>query len=116
MRHIFTLLAMLAPGLALAQSPAPAAPPVAAPEAESVKHDQGAVKTIDVQRGVIICEMPDGPVTYEVGSAQLVDVDGKPQGAAPGSLKAGDKVKVTYEIIAAGPGRGAKASLIRIIK
>lgn len=117
MRHILTLVALLTPAAALAQAPAaPAAAPVAYPESEATKHDQGTVKSVDVQRGLLICDLPDGSVTYQVGSAQLLDAEGKPQGAAPGSLKAGDRVKITYEIIPSGPERGAKASVIRLMK
>ncbi|MBS2026836.1 MAG: hypothetical protein JST54_02935 [Deltaproteobacteria bacterium] len=128
MRRLVFALIVLAPGLALAQgaaagTPAPApvpapapAPAVPAPVADGdVKHDQGTVRTIDAQRGTAIVDCPNGPVTYDVSSAQLIDANGNAAGVAATGLKTGDKVRVTY-VITLQIGRGAKASEVRILK
>lgn len=109
MRRTLFAVCLLVPGLALAQ--APAAPPAAPAESPDAKHDQGTVRTVDTQKGLLIADLPDGPVTYDVSRAQLLDVDGKPQGSAVTGLKTGDKVRITYVI-----ENGAKVSEIRIVK
>jgi len=130
-RFVFALVVIL-PGLAFAQgateatpAPAPVPAPVPAPAATApatapladgdVKHDVGTVRTVDAQRGMAIVDCSNGPVTYDVSSAQLIDADGKAAGVATTGLKTGDKVRVTY-VITLQIGHGAKASEVRIVK
>jgi hypothetical protein len=125
LRLAFVFL-LLAPGAALAQDAsapqavAPSAAPAAAAEAPEVKHDQGTVRTIDAQRGTCIADMPDGPVTYDISQAQLIDLAGKPAGVATAGLKTGDKIRITYTVDASCPHapacRGAIASEVRRVK
>ena len=127
MRRLVFALIVLVPGLALAQGsaegtpapapvPAPATAPATAPVADGdVKHDQGTVRTIDAQRGTAIVDCPNGPVTYDVSSAQLIDAEGRAVGVATTGLKTGDKVRVTY-VITLQIAHGAKASEVRILK
>ena len=84
--------------------------PALAQQTADTKYDIGSVRTVDATRGVMICDMPDGQVTYDVSQAQVFDVEGKPQGAAA-SLHPGDKVRITYLI-----NNGAKVSEVRIWK
>lgn len=129
-RLLFAAL-LCAPALALGQdAPGPSTPPAttgqapvhrqAAAEGPEVKHDQGTVRTVDAQRGLIICDMPDGQVTYDVSQAQLLDADGKPAGVAASGLKTADKVRITYTIDTscehAPACKGALASEVRVLK
>lgn len=135
MRHLALAVILFAPAAAVAQdatsptAPAPAATaPAAAPvaptsgssEGSEVKHDQGTVRTVDAQRGTAIADMPDGPVTYDISQAQLIDAAGKPAGVATAGLKTGDKMRVTYTVddaCATKPAcRGALASEVRLVK
>ena len=115
MRRIAFAALLFAPLLARAQgapvaTPAPSA--TAAPaESDDIKHDQGTVRTVDAQRGLVICDLPDGPVTYDISAAQLIDAEGKAAGVAANGLKTGDKVRITYVV-----NNGAKASEVRILK
>jgi len=118
---------LFTPGAATAQeAAAPATAPASAPAtaasaaADEAKHDQGTVRTVDPQRGTCITDMADGPVTYDVSQAQLIDAAGKPAGVATAGLKPGDKVLITYSVdtsCAHAPAcRGAMASEVRLLK
>lgn len=80
------------------------------PKDQALKHDIGVVKAAESTRSVLIVDMPDGQVTFDVAAAQVIDADGKPAGTAT-SLKAGDKVRVDYVI-----NNGAKVSTIYLLK
>lgn len=101
------------------QDTAPAAA-AAAPEGSDVKHDQGTVRTVDAQRGTVIADLPDGPVTYDVSQAQLLDAEGKPAGVATQGLKTGDRIRITYKVDVscehAPACKGAIASEVRLMK
>lgn len=73
------------------------------------KVDTGTVRTVDPTHGVMICDMPDGQVTFDVNQAQVFDDAGKPLGAAS-ALHPGDKVRVFYLI-----NNGAKVSEVWVI-
>jgi hypothetical protein len=85
-------------------------PDTHAPITADTKFDIGTVRTIDAQHNLMVCDMPDGQVNYDVSGAQVFDAEGKPQGAAS-SLKPGDKVRVMYVI-----NHGAKASEVKLMK
>ena len=117
MRHLALLAVLTLPGIARAQTPPAAAPaaqqpaPASAGTSSDTKYDEGAVRKVDTARSLLICDMPDGPVTYDVSQAQLIDAQGKPAGAATQGLSAGQKIRITYVV-----GHGAQASEVRILK
>jgi hypothetical protein len=99
-----------------AQTTPPPNPPVWPPNrphsgsvAPDTKIDIGTVRTLDPAHGIMICDMPDGQVTYDVTAAQVFDEAGKPLGAAS-ALHPGDKVRVVYII-----GNGAKVSEVWVM-
>ena len=120
MRRLALLIALSLPAAAHAQAtpaaqPAPAAKTTPAAQAAQpsadAKYDEGTVRKLDTARSLLICDMPDGPVTYDVSQAQLVDAQGKAAGSATQGLSAGQKIRITYTV-----GHGAQASEVRILK
>ena len=110
---VATGLLMVVPVWSEAQQAPPAWPlnrPSSKTASTETKVDIGVIRTLDAGRSSMICDMPDGQVTYDVSQAQVFDVEGKPQGAAA-SLHPGDKVRITYVI-----NNGAKVSEVRIWK
>ena len=124
MRRILFALTLALPAVAFAQgaptTPAPEAAPTGPTEPVEVKHDQGTVRTVDAQSGKLIADMPDGPVTYDISQAQLLDLSGKPAGVASTGLHAGDKVRITYRVDDSCEHKpackGAIASEVRLVK
>jgi hypothetical protein len=87
----------------------PANRPSSATVSPETKIDIGTVRTVDPTHGVMICDMPDGQVTYDVSRVQVLDDAGKPLGAAT-ALHPGDHVRVIYVI-----NNGAKVSEVWVI-
>ena len=115
-RPLLAAALAIVPLAARAQTP-PAAPgpvwpsnrPSSATVAPDTKIDIGTVRTVDPTHGVMICDMPDGQVTYDVSKAQVLDDSGKPLGAAT-ALHPGDKVRVVYTI-----NQGAKVTDVWVL-
>lgn len=93
---------ILALGAALSAMPFPA--PRLAPFSQAMKCDRATVTQVLPATSELVGATAAGPVTYKIGSAQLVSADGRPMGA-PTSLKPGQKVRIYYAV-----GDGAIAS------
>jgi hypothetical protein len=95
-------IATLVLGASLSAMPFPA--PRLAPPSQALKCDRATVVQVMAGTSELVGITAAGPVTYKIGSAQLVSPNGRPMGT-PTGLKPGQKIRVYYTV-----GDGAIAS------
>jgi hypothetical protein len=94
------------------------------PVSPALKTDSGQVRQVDIKKQILVCDLPDGTITYNVAGALLLDAAGASLGtigtlgaATTVKLPIGQRVQVDYHIQPdiQLPDHGAHATAIRLV-